>query len=424
MWGWRIVAPLRHDLSVAIFLPSRKSSNFVATAVVGIFRNCGFDAALAVDFSPFRLGNLSGCDDAADDAARDEGDFRMSVSEAFPTGAYGGQFGQSRKYLDLTRKSLEREWKTIWLSTLMRALCVACSLGGVFVLAAKGERPDVAKPPAALRIARVPSPVVALAQGDDFPLDADFSTEQAAQSWARRVNPNDRDPSVIRFGVQRVQRSIVERVVKAAKNTGSDPALLMSIADKESSFSSTAKANTSSASGLFQFVETTWLKAVRSFGWRYGHEEEARAIGGEDEHPLVDPQKRARILNLRNDPYLSAAMAAEMLKQDGAKIAERIGRGLTAGETYLIHFLGPEDATRFMTKLEETPDASAAQLLPKPAKANKPIFFERQGGKMKDRSIREVHEAFEHMMGARTSRFQDVEARLPPEAQAYAATDR
>ncbi len=118
---------------------------------------------------------------------------------------------------------------------------------------------------------------------------------------------------------------------------------------------------------MFQFIESTWLKALRTFGWRHGHEEIAKAIQGEDAAPRVSPQKRAEILNLRNDPYLSAVLAAEMLRHDSAKIAEMVGRALTAGETYLIHFLGPDDAARFMKKLDEEPHASAAQLLPKPA---------------------------------------------------------
>jgi hypothetical protein len=218
-----------------------------------------------------------------------------------------------------------------------------------------------------------------------------------------------------------VRQSIVERVVQAAKTTETDPALLMAIADKESSFSPSAKASTSSASGLFQFVEKTWLRAFKTFGWRYGRAEEAKAIGGGDEdEPRVAPQKRAQILNLRNDPYLSAVLAAEMLKKDGAKIAERLGRALTAGETYLIHFLGPEDAARFMKKMDEQPHASAAELLPKPARANKPIFFEQQGKKLKDRSVSEVHEAFETMMGKRTSRYEGVETKLPAGVSAYA----
>jgi hypothetical protein len=127
----------------------------------------------------------------------------------------------------------------------------------------------------------------------------------------------------------------------------------------------------------------------------------------------VAPQKRAELLRLRNDPFLSAVLAGEMLKHDGEGIASRLGRPLTQGETYLIHFLGPEGAERFMKKMDDDPRASAAALLPKAAKANKPIFYERQGRRMKGRSVREVHEAFEAVMDTRTRRYEDVEAKLP-----------
>ena len=83
---------------------------------------------------------------------------------------------------------------------------------------------------------------------------------------------------------------IVEHVVEAAKIADMDPALLTAIADKELSFAPKAKASTSSASGLFQFVEATWFKALCSFGWRYGHEQEAKAIQGDDNEMRVAPK--------------------------------------------------------------------------------------------------------------------------------------
>ena len=129
--------------------------------------------------------------------------------------------------------------------------------------------------------------------------------------------------------------------------------------------------------------------------------------------------QRAQILNLRNDPYLSAALAAEMLKKDSAKIADTIGRPLTPGETYLIHFLGPDDTERFMKAMVESPNMSAAALLPKPARANKPIFYEQQGRRLKDRTVAEVHDAFETMMDKRTSRYGDVASKLPAGVTAY-----
>src|SRR5207244_4059076 len=106
----------------------------------------------------------------------------------------------------------------------------------------------------------------------------------------------------LRFGPVRVESAIVEYVVEAAKIADKiadmDPALLMAIADKESSFAPKAKASTSSASGLFQFVEAAWFKALRSFGWRHGYEQEAKAIQGDDKETGVAPQKRAELLRL------------------------------------------------------------------------------------------------------------------------------
>ncbi|TRL33122.1 lytic transglycosylase domain-containing protein [Methylosinus sporium] len=258
----------------------------------------------------------------------------------------------------------------------------------------------------------------------DQPLDADAAEAigEAVKAWSGSADAEaDKNvagaaPMVLQFGPVRVARAIVEHVVQAARTTGSDPALLMAIADKESSFAPKAKASTSSASGLFQFIDSTWLKAVRMFGRSHGQEAAAQAIGGDYR---VAPQKRSEILAMRNDPYLSAVFAAEMLKHDGERIAERIGRPLTAGETYLIHFLGPDDAARFMAKVEEAPNTPAAKLLPRPARANKPIFFAREGKKMKPKSVGEVHEAFETMMGKRSDRYKGVERQLPAAALAY-----
>jgi hypothetical protein len=311
---------------------------------------------------------------------------------------------------------------------MLRALGVVALLGVVIAAswsAAEIEAP-AKRPDSFRRLARgpAPSPLVAMARfREGYALDEDFSLEQAAATWARRLGVKEAAQSgdYMRFGATRVPRAIVAPVVEAARVAGTDPALLMAIADKESSFSPHARASTSSASGLFQFVESTWLKAVRLFGWRHGREKEAEAIHpNEDGRPSVDGKSRDAILRLRDDPYLSAVFAAEMLKKDGEKIAGQLGRNLTFGETYLIHFLGPDDAARFMKKVDEAPDASAAQLLPKPAKANLPIFYKRDGKKMKDRSVGEVHAAFEAMMGARATRYRDVAAKLPHGVAAYA----
>jgi hypothetical protein len=223
------------------------------------------------------------------------------------------------------------------------------------------------------------------------------------------LRPGGRPDDLLQFGPMRIQRHIVETIVKAAKATDADPVLLMAIADKESSFSTGVQARTSSATGLFQFIESTWLKVVRDFGARHGLKREADAIVWVDDELVVpNASDRARILELRREPYVSALLAAEMLKRDRSRISRRIGRDLTHGETYLAHFLGPDDAERFMEKVVDEPSAVAAKVLPKPARANKSIFFASAGRKLKGRSIAEVHDKFQAMMNLRLDRYRDV----------------
>jgi hypothetical protein len=261
-----------------------------------------------------------------------------------------------------------------------------------------------------------------LAPIDRVPLEflwPDAPDGAAAEALAG--NPDD----ILEFGPMRIRRHLVHTIIKAAKATETDPILLMAIADKESSFSTGVKAKTSSATGLYQFIESTWLKTVRDFGGKHGLAKEAAAINWvDDELVVADPAEKARILELRRDPYLSALLAAEMLKRDRARITKRIGRDLTDGETYLAHFLGPDDAEKFLQKVDGQPGAAAVKLLPKPARANRSIFYARAGRKLKSLSVAEVHGKFQRMMGLRFDRYRDVHrvanAALPGDAAASA----
>ena len=140
------------------------------------------------------------------------------------------------------------------------------------------------------------------------------------------VRHGRRGPAVLQFGPVRVARAIVEHVVQAASTTGSDPALLMAIADKESSFAPKAKASTSSASGLFQFINSTWLKAVRMFGrqpWPGG--------GGRGDRGRATIASRRRSAP-RSSPCATTlisppCLAAEMLKHDGEQASPSASAG-------------------------------------------------------------------------------------------------
>lgn len=228
-------------------------------------------------------------------------------------------------------------------------------------------------------------------------------------------DPND----ILEFGPMKVRRHIVQTIVKAAQAVQTDPVLLMAVADKESSFITAVQAKTSSATGLFQFIERTWLGVLRDFGPQHGLAAEAALISadGTGRPVIAGAAERARVLDLRRDPYLSALMAGEMLKRDAAKISMTIGRDLSLGEVYLAHFLGPSDAEDFIARVADKPSAAAAALLPGPARANRSIFFAagsggrgRRARKAQSLSVAQVHEKFEAMMSTRGDRYKDVQS--------------
>src|SRR5581483_8758028 len=63
---------------------------------------------------------------------------------------------------------------------------------------------------------------------------------------------------------------VVAALRKAAAATGSDFHYLLGTAMRESSLKPAAQSSTSSAGGLFQFIDQTWLGLVKNHGAKYG----------------------------------------------------------------------------------------------------------------------------------------------------------
>lgn len=215
----------------------------------------------------------------------------------------------------------------------------------------------------------------------------------------------------VHFDGMRVPRWIVETIMLASEAADVDPVYMMALADKESSFLPDNRAATSSAEGLFQFIEGTWLEVVRSFGAKHGLGAEAEAIrrnAGRIEVP--DETMRDHILGLRRNPFLSALMAAEMMKRDRAKIEEKLGRAISRSEFYLAHFFGVDSASKFMSLVEGKPQQSAPRIFPAAAKANRGLFFEKSGRKTRQLTVAEVYDRIDGMIDRRLERYEDVSA--------------
>lgn len=165
------------------------------------------------------------------------------------------------------------------------------------------------------------------------------------------------------------QEGVRAAIRRAADATGVDFSLLVETARRESAFNPTARAGTSSATGLFQFIESTWLDMVRRHGPSHGLASEAAAL-----RAGADPSMRREILALRNDPELAARMAGELARENALSLQSRLGRPPSAGEVYAAHVMGPAGAARLIEAAAQgAPDASA--LFPREAQANRGLFF-------------------------------------------------
>ncbi len=174
---------------------------------------------------------------------------------------------------------------------------------------------------------------------------------------------------------------IQSAIASASSATGVDFGYLLGQAKLESGLNASARAATSSASGLYQFIDQSWLSVVKKHGAEHGLGWAADAIqsdaGGK---PSVgDAATRQAILALRDDPSVASIMAAASASDNGQALQGTLGRAATGTDLYMAHFLGLAGATRFLTTLASTPSASGAALFPAAAAANRAVFYAGDG---------------------------------------------
>jgi hypothetical protein len=203
-----------------------------------------------------------------------------------------------------------------------------------------------------------------------------------------------------RVGGHQVSYELLSTLKQASSRTGVDFAYLVAQAGQESGFKADAQARTSSARGLFQFIDSTWLETVRDHGAKHGLADYAQKIStGSDGKPRVlDPDARRDILSLRDDPRIASAMAAEYARSNQQILAREFGVDVKKVDLYLGHFLGAGGATKFLAALKDNPAQNAAALLPEAAAANKGVFYSAEGN---PRTLGEIYAFFNAKMDSK-----------------------
>lgn len=160
-------------------------------------------------------------------------------------------------------------------------------------------------------------------------------------------------------------RDMFEAVSKA---TGVPLSMLASIAGSESGFNYLAGAGTSSAKGLFQFIDRTWKSMVKTYGPTYGLPENASVY----------------------DPRANALMGASYIAENYKYLKSKLKRDVSETDVYMAHFLGAGGADKF---LNASADDIAAQVFPNEAKVNEPVFYDKKNNN-RPRTIKEIYDMF------------------------------
>ncbi|PXA71366.1 lytic transglycosylase [Caulobacter sp. D4A] len=179
------------------------------------------------------------------------------------------------------------------------------------------------------------------------------------------------------MAVQSIRNVVESAIQRASSATGVDFTFLMGTAKRESGYNPAAKARTSSASGLFQFVDQTWLATLKKHGSKYGYARYADLIqqGSDGKYRVAGDEARKAVLGLKLDPHAASLMAGELASDHASYLRGRVGRSPTSGELYAAHFLGPQGSARLIEAANNNPGASAASMFPEAAAANRSIFY-------------------------------------------------
>jgi len=191
-----------------------------------------------------------------------------------------------------------------------------------------------------------------------------YVSEGNGGSWEQVPMPTSKDAKGSRKTMEVVSQMV-----------GVPVEYLMIFCAMESGFDWTIKAGAGgSATGWFQFINSTWDWMLQQHSKKYGLP--------------ADVGRRLRL-----DPRINALMGAEYMKYSMNVIKKATGKDPTDIDLYLAHFLGPGTAVKWL-KLPKNTIGSYA--FPKEAAANPSIFKDKASGQQ--RTLAQIEASFDKRM--------------------------
>lgn len=167
--------------------------------------------------------------------------------------------------------------------------------------------------------------------------------------------------------LRKAPADVQQGLTMAAEASGVAATWLAEIANAESGFNPAAKNPNSSATGLYQFTDATWISALRKsekvLKERYGVTQDFSKFTKE------------QMLAMRADPVLQSVVMGEFTFNNITALEEKLGgQHIGLKDAYLAHVMGVDGAAKLIRAMEVNPNAPAEVLFAKEAKANPALF--------------------------------------------------
>jgi hypothetical protein len=184
---------------------------------------------------------------------------------------------------------------------------------------------------------------------------------------------------------------VAKAIIDAAVARGEDPALMLAIADKESTFRPDIKAGSSSASGLYQFLTYKGKDGTKTSSW----DAASKGAGVQGASPF--------------DAEANAKAGAWQSQQNRQALEKHLGRSVNAGEVYGAHFLGLKGAKDYFSARDKNPNGIAAEMAPEAAASNPTVYYHLGANGKPDKSrpktFKEIQSQFFDPMNERTAAY-------------------
>ena len=184
----------------------------------------------------------------------------------------------------------------------------------------------------------------------------------------------------------KIDKTVLQALRKASSITGVELLFLLVVCEKESTFNPTAKAPTTGATGLFQFVPNTWAGEIcKKYGSQYGF---------------------TNTYECKVDPDKGALAGALYLKSNKLYLEQRLNRSVSWTEVYLAHFLGGGGAVRFLKAMDTNANAPVNTAVSSDSyAANAPSFKKKDGT---PKTVREVYDSLNNWINAKRSQYVSI----------------